>query len=140
MRCSAARAADVVAGFRQCPLQIDEHVDADECDPDHRRRSVQATRERQRVAVEEAHCDAAAEEHDGREDEPWCEQPHDELRRPLLDVGSAPDVVAREAPAGAPQLQQDERDQDETDEDVQRHERMDAEKDRRQLDEDRREQ
>jgi hypothetical protein len=90
--------------------------------------------------VKEPHRDSAAEQDDRRHDEQRREQTHRDLGRPVRDVEPAARVVAREAPSRAYQLQEDRRDQGEPDEHVPRHERMHAEHDGRDLDEDREEQ
>jgi hypothetical protein len=109
--------------------QIDEHVHPEEDEPDDRRRAVEVAGELERVAVQEPHRDAAAEEDDRRRHEQRREQPQRDLRRPFRDVGPTARVVAGEPQAGARQLEQDGRDQSEPDEDVQRHERVHAEQD-----------
>ena len=81
-----------------------------------------------------------AKERYGRCHEERCEQAHRDLRGTVLHVGTVAGVVARESPTGARQLQQHGRDQGDTDEHVERHERVHAEQDRRQLDENRNEQ
>ena len=87
--------------------------------------------------MEEAHRDPAAEEHDCRDDEERREQAHRRARRPVRDVGAVAGVVPDEPPAGGRQLQDDHRDEGQTDEDVPRHERVHAEQDGRHFDDDR---
>jgi hypothetical protein len=111
-------------------------VEAEQDEPDHRGGPVQAARELERVPVQEPHRDSAAEQDHGGGDEERREQAHRELRRAVRDVVAAAGVVAREPPACARQLEEDRRDQGEADEHVQRHERVHAEQDRRDLDED----
>src|SRR5579862_1287836 len=55
---------------------------------------------------------------------------------PCATYASATGVVAEKAPAGTAQFQQNRWDQGDADEDVQRHERVHAEQNRRQLDRD----
>jgi hypothetical protein len=91
----------------------------------------------ERVSVQKPHRDSAAEENDSRHDEQRREQAHHRLGRPLRHIGAAARVVPDEAPAGRRQLQDDQRDQGEPDEDVPRHERVHAEENGCDLDEDR---
>ncbi len=128
---------DIAGGAYQRPSEIDEHVHTKECQPDHRRRTMETPGDLKRVSVEEPHRDSAAEQNDGRHDEQRRQQTHRRLRRAVRHIGVAARVVAREAPAGADQLQDDRRDQREAYEDVPRHERVHAEQDGRHLDEDR---
>jgi hypothetical protein len=114
--------------------EIDQDVDPDEHQPDHRGRSMESPSGVQRLAVEEPHRDAAPEQHDRGCDEERRQDPHHGVRRTVGHVVVAAGVVANEPPAGARQLQQQRRDQRESDEDVPRHEGVDAENDRDQLD------
>jgi hypothetical protein len=98
---------------------------------------MQATGRLQRLPVQEPHRDSAPEQDAGRNDEERRKQPHRELRRAMLHIRAASRVVADEAPAGACQLQQDDRNQGDSEEDVPRHERVHPEQDSRDLDEDR---
>jgi hypothetical protein len=133
----APRRQGIFGGASQGAAQVHEDVQSEEYEPDHRRRAMGAASGLEGVPVEEPHGDAAAEENDGRCDEQWCKQSHRYLRRAKGAVGAAARVIARESPPGARQLQQHRRDQGETDEHVQRHERVHAEQDGRDLDEDR---
>jgi hypothetical protein len=102
------------------PSEIDEHVQAEKREPDDRRGTVETTGDLERVSVEEPHCDSTPEQDHGRSDEQRCEQAHRRLRRSLRHIRVAVRVVAHETPPGAAQLQDDHRDQGETDEHVHR--------------------
>jgi hypothetical protein len=131
---------DLVRRPSQRPAEIDEHMEAEQQEPDHRRRAVEPASDLQRLAVEEPHRDSAAEQNHRRHDEERRQQAHRELRRTVRHVGAAARVVADEPPAGRRQLQDDHRDQSEPDEDVPRHERVHPEQDGGDLDDDRGEQ
>jgi hypothetical protein len=130
----------VARGTSQRSAEIDDHVEAEQREPDHRRGAVKAADDLERVTVEEPHRNSAAEEHDCRHDEQRREQTHGRLWRPLVHIGTATGVVAREPPADAHQLQDDRRNQGKTYEDVYRHERMHPEQDGGDFDEHGREQ
>jgi hypothetical protein len=132
--------ADIVRRPPQRPPEIDEHVKAEQQEPDHRRRAMEPARELERVPMEEPHGDPTPEQNDGRHYEERGEQTHRELRGPVRDIGATACVVAGEAPSRGRQLQHDRRDQGEADEDVPRHERVHPEQNGRNLDEDRSEQ
>ena len=89
------------------------------------------------VSVEQPHADSAAEQNDRRHDQERREQAHRRLRRPVRHIGATARVVADEAPAGGRELQDDQRDQGDPDEDMPRHERVHAEQDSGDLEEDR---
>jgi hypothetical protein len=131
---------DVVCGVSQRPAEIDEHVQPEQQKPDHRRRAMEPARDLECGSVEKPHRDSAAEENDGRHDEERREQAHRRLWRPVSHIGPTARVVPGEAPAGGRQLQNDQWDQREPDEDVPRHERVHAEQNGCDLDEDRSEQ
>jgi hypothetical protein len=50
-------------------LQIDDHVQAEKQEPDHRSRAVKVARDLKRLSVQDPQRDTAAEEHHGRRDE-----------------------------------------------------------------------
>jgi hypothetical protein len=127
---------DVTGGASERPSQIDEDMQSEQPQPDHRRGPVQTARDLEPVPVQETHRHSAAEEDERRHDEQRREQSHRNLRWPVRDIGPAARVVAREAPAGGRQLQSDHRDEGEPDEYVPRHEAVDAEQDGRDLDDD----
>jgi hypothetical protein len=131
---------DIAGGTSQRLPEIDEHVQTQEHEPNHRRRPVQPARDLEGVPVQQPHRDAAAEEDDRRHDEQRCQQTHRRLWRSVCDIGTTARVVAREPPAGAEQLEDNCRDQGEADEHVPRHERVHTEQDGGDLDEDRSEQ
>jgi hypothetical protein len=133
-RCPRGR-GDVLAAARQRATQVDEHVLADEHEPDDGSRAVQAPGGGQGLAVKDPHRDAAREQHDSDRDEKRREEPHPEPRRAAHHVRLRTRVVAGEPPTRAGELQQHRRDQHEADEDVQRHEAVHAEENRRDLDE-----
>jgi hypothetical protein len=73
-------AAQRLAGGRQVlgrpaerSLQIDDHVQAEQHEPDHRSRAVKIARDLKRLSVHDPQRDAAAEEHHGRRDEQRCQ-------------------------------------------------------------------
>jgi hypothetical protein len=134
------RRQGIFGGASQGASQVNEDVQAEEYEPDHRRRAVDAASGLEGVPVEESHGDAAGEENDGSRDEHWCKQSHRYLRRAKGAVGAAARVIAHESPPGARQLQEHRRDQGETDEHVHRHERVHAQQDGCDLDDDRDEQ
>jgi hypothetical protein len=103
---------DILPGASQSPSEIDEHVEAEKQEPDHGGRAVEPTRDLECVSVEEPHRDSAAEQSDRRNDEQRRKQTHRRLRRTVRHVWMATRVVAREAPAGADELEDDRRDQD----------------------------
>ena len=131
---------DIVCGASQRLSEIDEHVQPEEQEPDHRRRAMELARDLECMSVQQPHRDSAAEQNDRRHDQERREQAHRRLRRPLRHIGAAARVVPDKAPTGGRQLQDDQRDQGEPDEDVPRHERVHAEQDRCALDEHRSEQ
>jgi hypothetical protein len=131
---------DIVRRPPQRAPEIDEHVEAEQQEPDHRRRAVEPAGELERVPMEEPHGDPTPEQNHRRHDEERREQAHREFRGPVRHIGATARVVADEAPPCGRQLQDDRGDQGEADEDVPRHERVHAEQDGRDLDEDRSEQ
>ncbi len=116
--------------------EIDEDVEAEQQEPDHRRRAVEPAGDLERVPVEEPHGDPTPEQHDRRHDEERREQTHRQLRLSMHHIGVFVRVVPNEAPAGGRQLQDDHRDQGEPDEHVPRHERVHPEQHGRDLDDD----
>lgn len=131
---------DVVRCAPQRASKIDEHVEAEQQEPHHRRRTMEPTGDLERMPVEKSHGDSTSEQHHCGHDEQRREQPHRQLWRPVRHVRTSARVVAGESPARCRELQQDHRDQGEPDEDVPRHERVHSEQDRGDLDEDRHEQ
>jgi len=128
---------DIICRVSQRPPQIDEHVQPEEQEPDHRRRAMEPAGDLECVSVEQPHRDSAAEQNDGRHDEERREQAHRRLGRPVRHIGATARVVADEAPAGGRELQDDQRDQGDPDEDMPRHERVHAEQHTGDLEEDR---
>ena len=118
---------NVISRPSQRAPEIDEHVKAEQQEPDHRRRAVEPAGYVERVPVEEPHGDPAPEQDDRRHDEERRQQAHGQLWWPVRHVGAAPGVVPHEPPARGRQLQDDHRDQSDPDEDVPRHERVHAE-------------
>ena len=113
--------------------QVDEHVQAEGADPDEEARLVQAD-ERAVSLVEREQRYAGAENEQRRQHEHRRNQhPERNVRRAAQDVFLAALVVAQHAPAGAGELQGDDRDQQHPDEGMDCQERPDLE-DRRSLD------
>ena len=127
---------DIVRRASQRAREIDEHVEAEQQEPDHRRRAMEPPRDLERVPMEEPHGDPAREQNHRRHDEERRQQAHRELWRSVRHIGATARVVPGEPPAGRGQLQDDHRDQREPDEDVPRHERVHPEEHGRDLDDD----
>ena len=127
---------DVVRRLSQRAREIDEHVETEQQEPDHRRRAMEPPGDLERVPMEEPHRDPAPEQNHRRHDQERREQAHRELRRSVRHVGATARVVANEAPPRGRQLQNHHRDQGEPDEDMPRHERVHPEQNSRDLDDD----
>jgi hypothetical protein len=127
----------IVRRVSQRAPEIDEHVEAEQHKPDHRRRAMESAGDLERVPAQEPHGDPTPEQDHRRHDEGRREQAHRQLWRPLRHVRATPLVVANEAPPGGRQLQDDRRDQGEPDEHVPRHEGVHPEQNGRDLHEDR---
>jgi hypothetical protein len=127
---------DIVRRPSQRAPEIDEHVEAEQQEPDHRRRAMEPAGDLERVPMEKSHGDPAPEQNHRRHDEERREQAHRRLWGPVGHVGATARVVANEAPSGGRQLQDDHRDQGEPDKDMPRHERVHPEQNGRHLHDD----
>jgi hypothetical protein len=128
---------DIVCRVSQRPPEIDEDVQPEEHEPDHRRWAMEPTGELECVSVEQPHRDSTPEQNDSCHDEEWREQAHRRLGRTVRHILATARVVPDEAPARGRELQDSQGDQGDPDEDVPRHERVHAEQDGGDLEEDR---
>lgn len=95
-----------------------EHVQSGCQQPDDEARLVQRQQRAAPVRSGEQQCDAAREDHHGREHDQRCEQPHLGRWRTLAPVGRIRRVIAHEPVSGARRLQRDGSDQQHPEEHV----------------------
>ena len=111
---------------------VRQDVHAHRAEPDDEARLVQ-TDDQSLLRPHEDDCDARAEQHGGRCDGQRCDhEPEQRVRRTTAQILRVAEVVARETPAGARELQEDRWQEHEPEEDVNRQPLAD-ERDRRAL-------